>query len=156
ADLGMTPYGADNPAAAAQRQDGPSISVGAALRTPEFWLLAGSFFVCGGTANGLVGTHFIPHSIDHGIPPETAAATYGIMGAMNIAGTMFTGGRRDRYAPRRILGAVYILRGMSLFVLPSVTDFSGLVIFAVIYGLDWFATVPPTVTMATATFGKKS
>jgi len=156
ADVGLTPYGSDSPAAKAQHQDGPSLGVAQALRTPEFWLLAGSFFVCGGTANGLVGTHFIPHSIDHGIPPETAAATYGIMGMMNFVGTMFSGWLTDRFDSRRILAAVFILRGMSLFVLPSVTDFSGLVIFAVIYGLDWFATVPPVVTMATARFGKKS
>ena len=156
ADVGTTPYGAGTAAAlAAQQQEGPSIGIGQAIRTPEFWLLAGSFFVCGGTANGLVGTHFIPHSIDHGIPPETAAATYGVMGMMNIVGTLFAGWLTDRMDPRRILATVFILRGLSLFVLPSVTDFQGLFIFAVIYGLDWFATVPPVITLATARFGKK-
>ncbi len=159
AELGVQPYGAGTAAAAAEtQQEGISIGVSQALRTPEFWLLAGTFFVCGGTANGLVGTHFIPHSIDHGISPETAAATYGVMGMLNFVGTLMSGWLTDRFDARRILAAVYILRGMSLFVLPSVTDFgfSGLFIFAVIYGLDWFATVPPTVALATRRFGRKS
>ncbi len=158
ADMGLAPFGSGTAAAVAQQRQDTSnaFSVSQALRTPEFWLLAGSFFVCGGTANGLVGTHFIPHSIDHGIPPEAAAATYGIMGAMNIVGTLFAGWLTDRVDPRRILATVFILRGMSLFGLPSVTDFSGLTIFAVIYGLDWFATVPPVVSIATSRFGKKN
>jgi sugar phosphate permease len=156
ADMGLEPYGSGTPAAVAQKQEGPSLGVRQALRTPEFWLLAGSFFVCGGTANGLVGTHFIPHSIDHGLPSETAAAAYGVMGLMNMAGTLFSGWLTDRVDPRRILATVFILRGCSLFMLPSVTDYQGLFIFAVIYGLDWFATVPPVVTLATARFGKKS
>lgn len=158
ADVGTTPFGAGSAAESALRQQraGVAMSVRDALRTSEFWLLAGSFFVCGGTANGLVGTHFIPHSIDHGIPPEAAAATYGVMGMMNFVGTLFSGWLTDRFDSRRILATVFILRGMSLFVLPSVTDFSGLLIFAVIYGLDWFATVPPVVTIATQRFGKKS
>ena len=155
ADVGAKAYGAASGSGASTAQDSFALGVSQALRTPEFWLLAGSFFMCGGTANGLVGTHFIPHSIDHGIPPETAAATFGVMGLMNIAGTLASGWLTDRMDPRRILATVFILRGLSLFVLPSVTDFSGLLIFAVIYGLDWFATVPPVVTLATARFGKK-
>ena len=155
-DVGLEPYGGGGAAAAiAKAEDSVALGLKQALRTPEFWLLAGSFFMCGGTANGLVGTHFIPHSIDHGIPPETAAATYGVMGAMNIVGTLFSGWLTDRMDPRRILATVFILRGLSLFALPSVTDFQGLFIFAVIYGLDWFATVPPVITLATARFGKK-
>ena len=121
-----------------------------------FWFLCGSFFICGGTANGLVGTHLIPHSIDHGIPEITAAATIGVMGGMNCVGTLISGWLTDHVNPRKLLALVYALRGGSLFILPFVTDFSHLFVFAVIYGLDWFATVPPTVALTADTFGKRA
>ncbi|MBA3338107.1 MAG: MFS transporter, partial [Chloroflexia bacterium] len=126
-----------------------------ALRTPMFWLLAGSFFICGATSTGLIGTHFIPHSIDHGIPEATAAGTLALMGAMNFVGTIGSGFLTDRYDPRKLLAIYYTLRGLSLFILPMVTDFSGLAIFAVVFGLDYIATVPPTVVLASDIFGRR-
>jgi len=126
-----------------------------ALRTPMFWLLAGSFFICGATSTGLIGTHFIPHSIDHGIPEATAAGTLALMGAMNFVGTIGSGYLTDRYDPRKLLAIYYTLRGLSLFILPMVTDFSGLAIFAVVFGLDYIATVPPTVVLASDIFGRR-
>ena len=157
ADVGLRPYGADrlDPAVAAT-DNAPSVPLGQAVRVPEFWLLAGSMFACGATANGLIGTHLIPHSIDHGIPELTAASTVGVMGAMNFIGAMLAGWLTDRVDPRRLLAAVFAFRGLSLFILPFVADFSGLLVFAVIYGLDWFATLPPVVALVARRFGKRS
>jgi MFS family permease len=123
---------------------------------PTFWLLCGSFFVCGGTANGLIGTHLIPHEIEIGIPQVAAASLVGIMGALNIVGTTFSGWMIDRVQPHKWLALVYALRGASLLLLPFVRDFSGLAIFAVIYGLDWFATVPPSMVITADTFGRQN
>jgi predicted MFS family arabinose efflux permease len=104
----------------------------------------------------LIGTHLIPYSIDHGIPQVAAAATVGVMGGLNFVGTVLSGWIIDRVDPRKWLSLVYALRALSLFVLPFITDFSGLLLFAVIYGLDWFATVPPTIALAADTFGRKA
>jgi predicted MFS family arabinose efflux permease len=104
----------------------------------------------------LVGTHLIPHAIEKGFPKVTAAATIGVMGGMNFVGTMLSGLLTDRVEPRKLLAIYYSLRGVSLFVLPYVTTFPGLLIFAVIFGLDWFATVPPTVVLTADTFGRRS
>ncbi len=157
-EMGLDPYGANSAqrlvaARAAATADMPLSQV---FRTSTFWLLAGSFFVCGGTANGLIGTHLIPHSIDHGIPQVTAGAIVGIMGGLNFVGTVFSGWMIDRVEPRKWLALVYALRGVSLFILPFVTDFSGFFLFAVVYGLDWFASVPPTVAITADTFGKRA
>ena len=161
ADVGLEAYGskegaADSQPLASLRSGDASVPLSEVFRTSTFWLLAGSFFVCGGTANGLIGTHLIPHSIDHGIPEVTAAAAYGIMGGLNVVGTVLSGWIIDRVEPRKWLALVYALRGVSLFILPFVTDFSGLFIFAVVYGLDWFASVPPTVALTADTFGKRN
>ncbi|MBI4493223.1 MAG: MFS transporter [Chloroflexi bacterium] len=159
-DVGLRPYGADRadaPSAKASAQaEAPAVPLVQAIRTPDFWFLAGTYFVCGATSNGLVGTHFIPHSIDHGIPEMTAAATLGVMGGMNFVGALASGWLTDRFDPRKLLALIYALRGVSLFVLPFVTDFSGLLIFAVVFGLDSHATVPPTVAVTTRRFGKGS
>ena len=160
-EVGLQPYGAplagmDSSTGAPGGDSAPALSLSQVVRTPTFWFLCGSFFICGGTANGLVGTHLIPHSIDHGIPEITAAATIGVMGGMNFVGTLISGWLTDRVNPRKLLALVYALRGGSLFILPFVTDFSHLVVFAVIYGLDWFATVPPTVALTADTFGKRA
>ena len=165
ADLGLEPYGSGKPGVspggglaalrgAARSSEG--VSIREAFSSSTFWLLAGSFFICGGTANGLIGTHLIPHSIDHGIPQVTAAATVGVMGGLNFVGTILSGWMIDRVQPRKWLSLIFALRGVSLFILPFVTDFSGLFIFAVIYGLDWFATVPPTIAITADTFGRQS
>ncbi len=125
-----------------------------ALRSPVFWLLSGSFFICGASSNGIIGVHFVPHSIDHGIPEVTAASVLAIMGAMNFVGTLASGWLTDRYDPRKLLAVYYSLRGFSLLLLPFVTEFAGLAVFAVFFGLDYIATVPPTVALVADRFGR--
>jgi len=163
-DIGLKPYGAGDAVAAepARARAGggarvyAGIALSDALKKPSFWLLCGTFFICGGTSVGLIGTHLIPHAIDQGISEVTAATIVGIMGGMNFVGTILSGYLTDRMNPRRILAFVYALRGGALFLLPYVTSFGGLFVFAVIYGLDWFATVPPTVMLTGESFGKQS
>ena len=155
ADLGLEPYGGAAPG-------GPSAALGVgqtmarAVRVPEFWLLAGSFAICGASSNGIVGVHFIPHSIDHGIPQGTAAGVLAIIGGMNFVGSLGSGYLTDRIDPRKLLACYYIFRGLSLFLLPFVTSFSGLVIFAIFFGLDYIATVPPTAALAADIFGRRN
>jgi len=165
ADVGLEPYGAGQPGTPAaggvaslrgMRSAKASIGLRQVLRHPTFWLLAGSFFVCGGTANGLIGTHLIPHEIEMGIPQIAAASILGIMGGLNLVGTIFSGWMVDRVQPQKWLALVYALRGVSLLILPFVKDLNGLVVFAVIYGLDWFATVPPSMALTADTFGKEN
>jgi MFS family permease len=165
ADVGLEPYGAGQPEAAGSggaaslrglRSRNASITLREVLRSPTFWLLAGSFFICGGTANGLIGTHLIPHEIDRGIPQIAAASLLGVMGGLNMVGTIFSGWMIDRIQPQKWLALVYALRGVSLLLLPFVHDLSGFFVFAVIYGLDWFATVPPSMAITADTFGKQN
>lgn len=159
--VGALPYGSD-PAASQARQRPSStqatvaVSFGEALTTVNFWLLAGSFFVCGGTSAGLIATHLVPHAIERGIPEVAAAATIGVMGGMNFVGTLLSGWLTDRVNVRKLLATVYALRGLSLFVLPFVNDLQGLSVFAIIYGLDWFASVPPTIVLTADSFGRKT
>jgi predicted MFS family arabinose efflux permease len=156
AEIGLKPYGAKDGGSGGKGAEKETVPLREALRSSTFWLLAGSFFICGGTANGLVGTHLIPHSIDHGISADIAAKTVGIMGGLNFVGTMLSGWMIDRIEPRKWLSLVFALRGLSLFFLPFVTDYSGYFLFAVVYGLDWFATVPPVVALTSDTFGKRA
>ncbi|MHB9092474.1 MAG: MFS transporter, partial [Chloroflexota bacterium] len=123
---------------------------------PAFWLLSGSFFICGATSNGLIGTHLIPHSLDHGIPEVTAAGLLGLMGTMNFIGTMASGWLTDRYSPRLLLACYYFFRALSLFALPFLGDATGLAAFAVVFGLDYIATVPPTATLVADVFGRRN
>lgn len=136
--------------------DRRSTPMRAALRTTDFWLLAGSFFICGYTTNGLVGTHLIPHAIEHGFTTVTAASAVGAMGAMNIVGTLGSGWLSDRFDNRKLLAAYYGFRAISLSLLPLIFDTQGLYIFAIIYGLDWIATVPPTANLVAGIFGRAS
>ena len=168
--LGLRPYGAregeewgtaveEGPApepgmAAEAPVEAPGGAVSRALRTPEFWLLSGSFFICGASSNGIIGVHFVPHSIDHGISEVTAASALALMGAMNFVGTISSGWLTDRYDPRKLLAVYYSLRGLSLLLLPFVTEFAGLAVFAVFFGLDYIATVPPTVALVADRFGR--
>lgn len=125
------------------------------FRTVDFWLLAVSYFVCGFTTLGLIGTHLIPHSIDHGIPEVATASILGVMGFMNFVGTTAAGWLSDRFDKRRLLGAIYGLRGLSLVALPFISnDVPTLMVFAVVYGLDWIATVPPTVGLCADLYGR--
>ena len=156
ANLGLTPYGATVASAAAASAPDPVGGImRRAIRVPEFWLLAGSFFVCGATSNGLIGTHFIAHSIDHGISQTTAASALALMGAMNFVGTVGSGLLTDRFDPRKLLVCYYTFRGLSLLVLPFFHNFTGLAVFAVFFGLDYIATVPPTAALAADIFGRK-
>jgi MFS family permease len=169
APLGLRRYGddADDSVAAGRAlapqaapalddEPAPGSAMRRAVRTPEFWLLSGSFFICGASSNGIVGVHFVPHSIDHGIPATTAAGALAVMGAMNFVGTIASGWLTDRYDPRKLLAVYYSLRGLSLFLLPFVTDFGGLAVFSVFFGLDYIATVPPTVALVSDAFGRRS
>ncbi len=161
ADVGDEPLGESEAAAALAASGGgspPVVStpVRAALRHRTFWLLAGGYAICGGTSNGLIGSHMIPHALDIGISAGVASWTVGIMGGMNFIGTMGAGWLSDRMDPRKVLALVYGLRAVALFILPVVTGPEGMFVFAVVYGLDWFATVPPVVAIAGNTFGKNS
>jgi len=127
------------------------------IRRRDFWLLSGSFFICGASTNGLIGTHLIPACIDHGIPEVKAAGLLAVMGIFDFVGTTASGWLSDRQNNRYLLFWYYGLRGLSLIFLPFSFDphFYGLSIFAVFYGLDWIATVPPTVRLTTNVFGKE-
>jgi sugar phosphate permease len=157
-DIGLRPLGADRStsAAMADSKPDPRRVMSYAFRVPEFWLLTGSFFICGATSNGIIGTHLIPHSIDIGVREVTAASIIGIMGAMNFVGTVTSGWLTDRYDPRKLLAIYYIFRGLSLFLLPFVAGFWGLMIFAIVFGLDYIATVPPTVALTADLFGRQN
>lgn len=127
------------------------------VRSFDFWLLAGSFFICGLTTNGLIGTHFIAACLDHGIPAVTAASLLALIGVFDIVGTTVSGWLSDRFSNRWLLFWYYGLRGLSLMLLPYALSASGfsLAIFIIFYGLDWVATVPPTVKLTTTIFGQQ-
>lgn len=154
ADVGALPYGLTQaPPAPATRPSGAAV-MGAALRSPTFWLLTATFFICGASSNGIVGTHFVPHAVDHGIAQTTAAGALALMGLMNFVGTLGSGYLTDRFDPRALLAVYYGFRGLSLIFLPFVSDPLGLAIFAIFFGLDYIATVPPTSALVADTFGR--
>ncbi|OLF10861.1 MFS transporter [Actinophytocola xinjiangensis] len=163
ADVGTTAYGAPVPTSTATvMPSGNSVLravnvLRAAARTRTFWLLAGGFAICGASTSGLVGTHFVSAAHDHGMPHTTAASLLALIGIFDIAGTVLSGWLTDRVDPRLLLGAYYTLRGLSLLVLPSLfapgTEPS-MWVFIVFYGLDWIATVPPTVALCRDRFGE--
>ena len=152
-DVGQAPLGqpADTPAVA--RRADPGI-MRRAVRRPEFWLLAGTFFVCGATSNGVVGQHFIAHAVDHGFTTSVAAGALALMGVFNFAGTIASGWLTDRFDPRRLLLVYYVFRGISLLFLPAIHDSTDILLFSVLFGLDYIATVPPTVALAADVFGR--
>jgi predicted MFS family arabinose efflux permease len=130
--------------------------LGRASRSRDFWLLFLSFFVCGLSTNGLIGTHLIAACFDQGIPEVRAASLLAMMGIFDLIGTTLSGWLSDRYDNRWLLFWYYGLRGASLVFLPySDFTFYGLTLFAVFYGLDWIATVPPTVRLINDIFGKQ-
>lgn len=158
ASLGLMPYGQRTPVPVAPPRN-PIAASFSALRTaavtPLFWILAGSFFICGLSTNGLIQTHFIPLCHDFGMGEVQAASVLAMMGAFDLVGTIGSGWLSDRFDNRWLLFWYYGLRGLSLMALPFL-EFSlyGLSLFAVFYGLDWIATVPPTVKLATKAFGR--
>ena len=153
--IGTTPYGADKDWMPPVLQKGNAAknaidTLKAAVRVRNFWYLVGSFFVCGLSTSGLIGTHFIPAAHDHGMPTVTAASLLALIGIFDVVGTILSGYLTDRIDPRKLLFFYYLLRGLSLFLLPSIL-FSSLhpstLVFIIFYGLDWVATVPPTVLL---------
>lgn len=160
ADLGLLPFGASEavPSSAQNVARTPVRALLWAARRREFWILAGTFFICGASTNGLIGTHLIPACMDHGIPEVTAAGMLAAMGIFDLLGTTASGWLTDRYNSRYLLFWYYALRGLSLIFLPFALSsrhvwLSG---FAVFYGLDWVATVPPTVRLTASTFGREN
>jgi predicted MFS family arabinose efflux permease len=129
-----------------------------ASKSRDFWLLTFSFFVCGLSTSGLIGTHFIPAAHDHGMVEVTAASLLAMIGVFDVIGTIFSGWLTDRIDPRKLLFFYYFLRGLSLFLLPSIlfsTIHPATLIFIVFYGLDWVATVPPTVMICRNILGQE-
>ena len=159
AELGLARYG--EVLAPATSKPAPSSlmplqALALVRRSPAFWVLAGSFFVCGASTNGLIGTHLIPACHDFGIPEVRAAGLLAMMGVFDIIGTTISGWLSDRFSSRYLLFIYYALRGLSLLCLPYtlVQGSSELKWFAVFYGLDWVATVPPTVRLTADLFGR--
>ena len=158
-DLGLQPYGRTAATAVPQRRAlAPLEALALAGRTRAFWLLAGTFFVCGASTNGLIGTHLIAACHDYGIHEVQSAQLLAMMGIFDILGTTASGWLTDRYSSRYLLFGYYTLRGLSLLFLPLTlrVGASSLVIFAVFYGLDWIATVPPTVRLTSEAFGREN
>ena len=163
ADVGQQPFGqaaGDDAANVAATIPAAPISPWHALReasrTGVFWVLFGTFFICGASTNGLIQTHFIPLCADFGLPAVGAASVLAAMGMFDIVGTIGSGWLSDRYDSRWLLFWYYGLRGLSLMYLPfSDFTFYGLSLFALFYGLDWIATVPPTVKLTVARFGRE-
>jgi predicted MFS family arabinose efflux permease len=161
ADLGLAPYGGDHLVTPPRPVRGNAAGLAlAALRqaasTKPFWALAGAFAICGATTNGLIGIHFIPSAHDHGMATTTAAGLLMLVGVFDIVGTVASGWLTDRIDPRWLLLAYYSFRGVGLLLLPWLLADSvhpNMVVFIVVYGLDWVATVPPTVVLCRRLFG---
>jgi len=172
ADVGVLPYGApveaspeEQPRVTTAVPDGQP-RTNAAVRALQvlrraskirtFWALAAGFAICGATTNGLIGTHFIPSAHDHGMPETTAAGLLAVVGIFDIIGTIASGWLTDRFNPRVLLAVYYQFRGIGLLVLPLLLNAEvqpSMIVFVVIYGLDWVATVPPTAAICRETFG---
>lgn len=160
--VGLRPYGAPEGSVEPPRSSrSPLVHAFAVLRkgtrSGDFWLLFASFFVCGATTNGLVGTHLVPACMDHGIPEVRAAGLLAMMGVFDLVGTTASGWLSDRRDSRWLLFWYYGLRGLSLLFLPYAFQLSegALAVFAIFYGLDWIATVPPTLKLTTDVFGRQ-
>ncbi|MEV6104044.1 MFS transporter [Streptomyces sp. NPDC051940] len=163
ADVGLAPYGSD------VYVEKPAPQTGAARRTLRvlrdasrtgpFWLLAGTFAICGASTNGLIRTHFVPSAHDHGMPVTAAASLLAVIGVFDIIGTIASGWLTDRFDSRRLLAVYYGLRGLSLMFLPMLLAPSvhpPMLFFIVFYGLDWVATVPPTLALCREHYGADS
>ncbi|MBK5481608.1 MFS transporter [Peribacillus sp. TH16] len=161
-EVGILPYGLEEESQEAilVQKKNPIVmafqSLIEAVRVKEFWLLAGSFFICGLSTSGLIGTHFISYCISFGLPVVTAASLLSFMGIFDLIGTTVSGWLSDRFDNRWLLFWYYGLRGASLVLLPFALQEGSiilLIIFSVFYGLDWIATVPPTISISRQVFG---
>lgn len=158
--IGLRPYGAGGREAAEPAPGNPLAEALSglvrSLPSTDFWLLAGSFFICGATTNGLIATHLIPAAMDHGVPEVTAAGTLSLIGIFSMTGTLVSGALTDRLDPRWLLFWYYGLRGLSLLLLPFALSsaYLSLLVFIVFYGLDWVATVPPTIALSAGILGR--
>jgi MFS family permease len=158
---GVTPYGAplDWVEPIQNKQNAGRVAIDSlkqAMKVRNFWYLAGSFFVCGLSTNGLIGTHFIPAAHDHGMMEVAAASLLALVGVFDVIGTLFSGWLTDRIDPKKLLFFYYLLRGVSLFLLPSIlfsTIHPSTLVFVIFYGLDWVATVPPTILLCRTVLG---
>lgn len=163
-DIGTTAYGSSanevvpgRPRPSRNPFSGAIMTLADVARYRTFWLLAATFFICGASTNGLIGTHLISASHDHGIPEVTAASMLAFIGIFDLIGTTGSGWLTDRFQSRTLLTWYYGLRGISLVLLPIAYDAGtfGLGAFIILYGLDWVATVPPTIRLAADHFGRE-
>lgn len=168
-DIGVRPYGAEGEMTDEERQQNTTHSGWAAartaidgllqgMRTRAFWLLAGTFFVCGWTTNGIISTHFVPAAHDHGMAATAAASLLAIVGIFDLIGTIGSGWLTDRFDPRILLAVYYGLRGVALLGLPLILGPSidpPLIVIMILFGLDWVATVPPTVILTSRIYGRE-
>ncbi|RII11782.1 putative MFS-type transporter YhjX [Streptomyces sp. YIM 130001] len=163
ADVGLAPYGATEYVPKPPPVRGAATRalrvLFSAARTGPFWLLAGTFAICGASTNGLIQTHFVPAAHDHGMPVTAAASLLAVIGVFDVIGTIASGWFTDRFDARRLLATYYALRGVSLLFLPMLLAPGvnpPMVFFIVFYGLDWVATVPPTMALCRAHYGEDS
>jgi MFS family permease len=160
ADIGLVPYGAtEQPIDVPTPRNPFTVAINGLRRgmgSLDFWLLAASFSICGLSTNGLIGTHLIAYCVDHGIPEVAGASILASFGIFNMVGATASGWFTDRYNPRVLLFWYFGLRGLSLVILPFTSfDVVSLSVFALFYGLDWIATVPPTFALTNTVFGRK-
>lgn len=161
-DVGLRPFGAGPDYVTPEPSTGGAVrrtlgALATASRTRAFWLLAGTFAICGASTNGLVGAHFVPAAHDHGMPLTAAASLLAVIGIVDLIGTIFSGWLTDRFDPRHLLFVYYALRGVSLLALPALFADSvhpPMLFFIIFYGLDWVATVPPTIALCREHFGE--
>ena len=161
ADVGLEPYGGADPSAPAPSPSGGAaraavLALRRASHVPAFWLLVAGFAICGASTNGLIATHFVPAAHDHGMGTTTAAGLLALVGVFDVVGTIASGWLTDRVDSRVLLAWYYALRGLSLFALPflfAAVPHATMLLFIVFYGLDWVATVPPTVALCRERFG---
>ncbi|MET9515522.1 MFS transporter [Streptomyces sp. NPDC002994] len=162
ADVGLAPYGGEfvpKPAPQTGAAKRAVTVLFAAAKTGPFWLLAGTFAICGASTNGLVRTHFVPSAHDHGMQITAAASLLAVIGIFDVIGTIASGWLTDRFDARRLLAVYYALRGVSLLFLPMLmapTVHPPMILFIVFYGLDWVATVPPTLALCREQYGEDS
>jgi predicted MFS family arabinose efflux permease len=161
-ELGLAPYGDSVMAPIPPVPSGNFVWISfdvlvLGVRQPVFWILAGAFAICGVSSFGITQAHLVPYCGDIGVPMVTAAWLLAVIGVADLIGTIGSGWLSDRYDNRWLLSAYYSFRGLSLIWLVfSDTSLAGLTVFAVVYGLDFIATMPPTVKLTIATFGREA